>query len=101
MRPRVRLLDGSKGMDDRPRNLNFFGWIREGVKHSVLMGVSDAIEHLGAPPEAETTTPQVLAFLRGEGQQRIAATPVTEGVPAPARTRRRLGKSLKDLGGEQ
>lgn len=29
--------------------LNLFTWIREGVRQSVLLGVSDAVESLGTP----------------------------------------------------
>ncbi len=33
--------------------MNFFAWIREGVRQAVLLGVSDAVEHIGTPPEGE------------------------------------------------
>ena len=32
-------------------NFNFFGWIRDGVRDAVLLGVSDAVDEIGAPLE--------------------------------------------------
>jgi hypothetical protein len=67
---------------------NLFQWIREGVKQSVLLGVSDAIEAIGAPDNSEDISPRLLDFMRQEG----SATQI------PGQTRRkRLGKSLKDM----
>jgi hypothetical protein len=37
---------------------NFFEWIRDGVRQSVLLGVSDAIEELGTPAQGEETHPE-------------------------------------------
>ena len=30
-------------------DFNFFNWIRDGVKKSVLLGVSDAVDEIGVP----------------------------------------------------
>ncbi len=90
-------------MEDKPMGVNFFGWIRDGVKQSVLLGVSDAIEQLGTPPDAGEASPQVLAFLRNETPpQRITATtPMPNSAPnnPAARNRKRLGRSLKEIDG--
>ncbi len=91
-------------MDDKPMNVNFFGWIREGVKQSVIGGVSDAIEQLGTP-DSQDASPQVLSFLRQDAAAKrlaaansttINATTTNAASRAP---RKRLGKSLKEIDG--
>lgn len=72
-------------------NVNFFEWLRDGVRQSVLLGVSDAIEQIGSPADAEDLHPNVAALLQGEG----AGKPKRVGVAA--NNRKRLGRSLKDL----
>ncbi|MEM9587414.1 MAG: hypothetical protein AAGA03_09035 [Planctomycetota bacterium] len=72
-------------------NVNFFEWIRDGVRQSVLMGVSDAIEQIGTPEDTGEMNPNVAAFLQG-------SEPAKK--PAGGRkttNRKRLGKSLKDM----
>lgn len=74
-------------------DVNFFSWLRNGVKQSVLLGVSDAIEDLGVPENSDDLHPGVAALLRGEeggGTKRVGAT-------ARGGSRKRLGKSLKEL----
>ena len=89
-------------------HLGLFGWIREGVKQSVLLGVSDAMEVLGVPGEAEALHPSILS---GESTDAIANKSVARRVPqkqsdasqestgasGTTTPRKRLGKSLKDL----
>lgn len=73
--------------------VNFFSWLRNGVKQSVLLGVSDAIEDLGVPENSDDLHPGVAAFLRGteaDGAKRVGAT-------ARSTSRKRLGKSLKEI----
>ncbi len=72
---------------------NFFTWIREGVKQAVLLGVSDAVEHIGAPPEGGSLNEHLLAGLRQDGSaaQRIGGEA----------KRKRLGRSLKDIEAEK
>lgn len=92
-------------------NMNFFGWIRDGVRQSVLLGVSDAVEQLGTPAAVEDLHPSVAGFLKLDDQnastpkltQRSASSSSsgsstgssTGGTP---KSRRRLGKSLKEMG---
>jgi hypothetical protein len=86
-------------------SVNFFGWIREGVRQSVLLGVSDAIEQLGTPAPTEDLHPSVVGFLQNRpernGAARIASIDSVAqdgGVSAGQRgPRKRLGKSLKDI----
>ncbi|MCC7338993.1 MAG: hypothetical protein IT422_28185 [Pirellulaceae bacterium] len=83
-------------------NMNFFGWIRDGVRQSVLLGVSDAVEQLGTPAPVEELHPSVAGFLKIDGQG-TAAPKLTQGMSNAStgshpKSRRRLGKSLKDMG---
>ena len=70
-------------------NVNFFEWLRDGVRQSVLLGVSDAIEQIGSPADSDDLHPNVVALLQGEAK------------PAEKRGcgggRKRLGKSLKEM----
>ncbi len=74
-------------------NVNFFSWLRDGVRQSVLLGVSDAIETLGTPADEDQLHPGVAALLR-DGDQ---APSETKRVTSASRGRKRLGKSLKEL----
>lgn len=86
-------------------SVNFFSWIREGVRQSVLLGVSDAIEQLGTPAPTEELHPSVAGFLQSRPDRNSAArmtaleSPSGEvGASAGQRgPRKRLGKSLKDI----
>ena len=77
---------------------NFFAWIRDGVRRSVLLGVSDAVEQLGAPDSEEELHPGLAGVLHlnqsSANTPRIAANKKTTG-------KRRLGKSLKEMGTAQ
>ncbi len=89
-------------------NMNFFGWIRDGVRQSVLLGVSDAVEQLGTPAAVEDLHPSVAGLLKLDEQNSNApkltqrsSTSSSSGSssnPGAAKSRRRLGKSLKEMG---
>jgi hypothetical protein len=70
--------------------LNVFAWIREGVKRSVLLGVSDAVEAIGAPEDDDGALKQRLSQLLLPEAIRVSSTPALLG------KRKRLGKSLRD-----
>jgi len=71
--------------------LNFFEWIREGVKQSVLLGVSDAVDHLGQPENGDDVQKRLTAALKsGSGQ-------VTQKKGSTSTQRKRLGRTLKDV----
>jgi len=72
-------------------SFNFFTWIREGVKQSVLMGVSDAVQHLGTPREGDDVQQRLTAFLQDHGSAATAPR-LTDGS-----TRRKLGRTLQDI----
>lgn len=76
-------------------NANFFEWIRQGVRQSVLLGVGDAIEQIGTPEDVNNLHPDVAALLQ------VDTTPETKSTRARGGNssggRKRLGKSLKDM----
>ena len=67
---------------------NLFDWIREGVKRSVIQGVSEAMESIGSPAG-------------DEGAARLAPLLAMNEVAQPALAgsakRKRLGRSLRDV----
>ncbi len=69
-------------------NVNFFEWLRDGVRQSVLLGVSDAVEQIGVPDDSEELHPSMIALLEGKEAKSKKKRPTG---------RRRLGKSLKDM----
>lgn len=73
--------------------MNFFAWLRSGVKQSVLLGVSDAIEDLGAPENLDDLDPRVAALFRTEGGEKSKRVATN----AKSQSRKRLGRSLKDI----
>lgn len=81
-------------------NTGLFGWIRDGVKQSVLMGVSDAMEVIGTPNDPGQMHP-ALQSMASSAMPRVAAANLNEpssprGNDAP-KQRKRLGRSLKDI----
>jgi len=80
-------------------NVNFFEWMRDGVRQSVLLGVSDAIEQLGTPADSDEIHPGVAAFLQSDKTEKSDETKrvgATAG-PSSGGNRKRLGRSLKDI----
>ncbi len=51
--------------------MNFFNWIRDGVRHAVLLGVSDAVGDIGTPTEGDDIGQRLLQALRS-GQPTLA-----------------------------
>ncbi len=88
-------------------SINFFGWIRDGVRQSVLLGVSDAIDQLGTPPSTDELHPDVVAFLQNGAPTAAAASAAPKLTGAGGNrnngggNRKRLGRSLKDIEGVQ
>lgn len=73
-------------------NFNFFDWIRQGVKQSVLMGVSDAVGHLGTPREGDEVQQRLLGFLQ---ESPTMAPPARQIGASPKH--RKLGRTLEDI----
>ncbi len=72
-------------------NFNFFNWLRDGVRQSVLMGVSDAVHHLGTPREGDDVQQRLTAFLQDQGTVAVAPR-LTDASP-----RKKLGRTLQDI----
>ncbi|WP_182867590.1 hypothetical protein [Stieleria mannarensis] len=73
-------------------NMNFFQWLRDGVRQSVVLGVSDAVEQIGLPETDQEVQPTLAALLGNE-----STTTTTPRRKSTAASRKRLGKSLKDM----
>ena len=75
-------------------SFNFFDWVRDGVKNSVLHGVNDAVNAMGMPPE-ESSKDKILGYLTKNADcdapiRRIASGSTTNGT-------KKLGRSLSDI----
>ncbi len=66
-------------------DFNFFNWLRNGVKKSVLLGVADAMDEIGTPENDD------------ELHKRIHAAVSIDPPKKGGKSQRRLGRSLKDL----
>ncbi len=74
-------------------NFNFFDWLRLGVKQSILLGVSDAVDSLGTPSEDDQIGQQLLGFLSQDaaaGKKRVGGSTRSK----------KLGRSLKQIQAE-
>ena len=71
--------------------MNFFTWIREGVRQAVLYGVSDAVGDIGTPPNGEDVGQRLLDVIRTSPSTSAPAAQLT------APRRRKLGRSLSDI----
>jgi hypothetical protein len=74
-------------------DFNFFDWLRNGVKNSVLHGVNDAVNTMGMPPE-DSNKEKVLGWLKSNTESE--PTRRITGGTAPAGTKK-LGRSLSDI----
>ncbi len=84
--------------------LGLFNWIRDGVKQSVLLGVSDAIDTIGSPEDHRALNPALLAFAKQPLAMQSLGTNALGGADEPAAKklpgasgRKRLGRSLRDI----
>ena len=79
--------------------LGLFNWIRDGVKQSVLLGVSDAIDTIGSPDELRALNPTLLSFVKQpismQANARLDEPPQRK--LSGASGRKRLGRSLRDI----
>ena len=71
--------------------MNFFSWVRDGVRQAVLMGVSDAVGDIGTPPEGDDISQRLLEALRS-GQPTI-----TDARTSDRSVRKKLGRSLEQI----
>ncbi|TWT96382.1 hypothetical protein [Neorhodopirellula pilleata] len=79
-------------------NFNFFDWLRDGVRQSVLLGVSDAVEQIGAPDQNSQVNPEIAALLNdAPARSGGTATASRKRVARKGAPQKRLGKSLQEL----
>jgi len=71
--------------------MNFFSWIRDSVRHAVLLGVSDAVGDIGTPTEGDDISQRLLQALRC-GQPTLTDSGSPQRPP-----RKKLGRSLDQL----
>lgn len=76
-------------------NFNFFEWIRQGVKRSVIMGVHDAVECIGSPVEEDKVRETLLQFAAADEIPVSADVRRLSSSSAP-RTAGKLGRRLSD-----
>ncbi len=77
----------SQFKDEKEKDMNFFDWIRQGVKRSVLEGVADAVDHLGTPVEQDQIREHLLAYSSADTSHMIEAS-------AQTGMRKRLGRGI-------
>ena len=77
--------------------MNFFTWIREGVRQAVLYGVTDAVGDIGAPPESEDVSQHLLEVIRSSNASLTATAEAPKQIGMQMPKRRKLGRSLSDI----
>jgi hypothetical protein len=75
--------------------MGFFQWVREGVREAVVLGFVDAVEDVGTRSREEDFGATLAQSLR----ERLAvkSEPTVIESAAPAKGRRRLGRSLEAM----
>jgi hypothetical protein len=77
--------------------MNFFNWIRDGVRHAVLLGVSDAVQDIGTPESGEDIGNRLLERMRN-GQPALVHEMPGSGAPGEHKQqRKKLGRSLEQI----
>jgi hypothetical protein len=74
--------------------MNFFTWIRDGVRQAVLLGVTDAVSDIGTPREDDDISHRLLETIRSGGPA-LANESETASTRAPQR--KKLGRSLEQI----
>jgi len=75
---------------------NLFSWIREGVKRSVMLGVADAIDHVGTPATGQDLHNSLQNF-RQNIETPLEPAAVGGGNSKQPNRNKRLGRSLREL----
>jgi hypothetical protein len=73
-------------------DFNLFSWVREGVRRSVLLGVSDAMETIGSPAGEDAARQRLSQLIEHSDALATNSRPAM----AAAGGKRRLGRSLRD-----
>ncbi len=81
--------------------MNFFNWIRDGVRQAVLYGVHDAVGELGNPHSGQDMNGRILHLLRTapepDESPRLDGPSGTTGITSATAKRKRLGRTLGDI----
>ncbi len=77
--------------------MNFFNWIREGVRQAVLFGVHDAVGELGPTHSGPDMNDRILQLLRTAPEGEAPRLDTPSGGTATATRRKRLGRTLGDI----
>lgn len=80
---------------------NFFSWMREGVKQAILLGVSDAVEEIGLPPDGDEISKRLQRALKQDPSANKAGIAGPASAAGEGAKRKRLGRSLRDLEGAE
>lgn len=79
-------------------SMNFFHWLREGVRHAVVLGIADACDDIGQHAKGDDFGPALAASLReklaAESSPAAALPGRAVDASSTGRTRKRLGRSL-------
>ena len=75
-------------------SFNFFDWVRDGVKNSVLHGVNDAVNAMGMPPE-DSNKDKVLGWLKSGADNEPPIRRIAGG--AASGNPKKLGRSLNEI----
>jgi hypothetical protein len=73
--------------------MNFFTWIRDGVRSAVLLGVSDAVNDIGTPASGDDIGRRLLEQVRNSP----AALTIDNSPPPDRQPRKKLGRSLEQI----
>jgi len=79
-------------------SFNFFDWVRNGVKDSVLLGVNDAVNTMGMPPE-ESNKDKILGFLKNNTDSESGVRRISNGSTSSGG--KKLGRSLTDIAAKE
>ena len=74
-------------------DFNFFDWLRNGVKNSVLHGVNDAVNTMGMPPE-DSSKDKVLGWLKSNESNEAPVRRINGGAASGPK---KLGRSLSEI----
>ena len=72
-------------------NFNFFDWLRDGVKQSVILGVNDAVDCLGTPQDKDDVQQHLLGFIQDD------TSSSRKRVGSSGGRGKKLGRSLKQI----
>ena len=83
-------------------DFNFFDWIRDGVKRSVLMGVNDAVEQMGTPSEEGSSKDKILSFLQSDESKKDSTTTARRRLTGGGgnTSTRKLGRGIAEFSQE-